>query len=145
MKDYSDREIYVLRHLQKCGLGGQPLSNLVASSPIPVKELYDVLKTLQDDKLIKLRGDVELDELKALIDEVGPVEAPVMDERGQSWKGNNVKLFDDRRETSGRFFKTDVRLTLRGRANLVFMKDQPDPRAVAGPQPKKQGGQKPAP
>lgn len=127
----SNREVYVLRHLKACGLSGQPFSNVVAGSPIPVKELYKAMKSLKEEGLIHIGGPRTLSDLKQLIEDAGDIPPPVLsDEKGRSWTGNNVLVFNEQSGSKG-FFQTQVRLTLRGHAALVFEKKKPTPPQVA--------------
>lgn len=134
MSKLSKNEIYLLRHLKECGLKGQPFSNLVTVLPMTIENTLSALKSLQEKKLLKFKGPKTPKDLEPLVAAAaGKISPPVLSENGDSWTSDNDLVFADAARSSSEFFKTQVLLTLRGHAVLVFVRENPAARDVAAP------------
>jgi len=127
MSEFTDQDVYILRHLQGCGWYGQPLSNFVGVSPMPLPELLASLKKLQEKGLLKLKGPVTLNDLEGFVKKAGSVTPLIKDDLG-SWLSSPAYQeawvqHQDKDDHS--YFYTDVYLTWRGYFCLLGLPAEP--------------------
>ncbi|MDD9901755.1 MAG: hypothetical protein OXT65_12310 [Alphaproteobacteria bacterium] len=128
--DFTDRDIYILRHLQSCK-GRFPLSNLVCGAPIPAVDLVKNLKRLESAGMLRLKGRLGLDDVAKAVEKNSPIDPPRPGTVKGSWIGTNTKAFHNvsDKDRIG-FFSTQVCLTLRARWALRSAPPQPRPEQV---------------
>lgn len=130
MKQQYDRnDLYILNHLRGYGLQSSMFGNFITGCPLTMSDAVASLKKLQKTGLIHISGPKSIQDLENLrpttVDTPLPEIKSTEGSSGLHWTATYCAIFQKaqlEKTEEQKFFSTDIRLTLRGHAFMLFKK-----------------------